>query len=130
MNHTVVTGGAGFIGSHLCEAFLAKGHRVTCVDNFCTGSAANVKHLLADPNFTLLERDVLVPFDVPGPVHQVLHFASPASPPAFDRLCLEILRVNSLGTLNCLELARSHKAAFLVASTSEVYGDPERHPQS
>ena len=129
LKHTVVTGGAGFIGSHLCEAFLDKGHRVTCVDNLSTGSRSNISHLLADPRFTLLEHDVVQPFDVPGPVHHVLHFASPASPISFGELALEILKVNSFGTLNSLELARTHKAVFMVASTSEVYGDPEQHPQ-
>lgn len=130
MDHTVITGGAGFIGSHLCEALLARGHRVTCVDNFCTGSRSNVQHLLSDRHFVLMEHDVVQPFEVPAPVHQVLHFASPASPPTFAELALEILKVNSLGTLNALELARKHKATFMLASTSEVYGDPERHPQT
>ena len=130
MDHTVITGGAGFIGSHLCEALLTRGHRVTCVDNFCTGSRSNVQHLLSDRHFVLMEHDVVQPFEVPAPVHQVLHFASPASPPTFAELALEILKVNSLGTLNALELARKHKATFMLASTSEVYGDPERHPQT
>jgi dTDP-glucose 4,6-dehydratase len=129
LKHSVITGGGGFIGSHLCETLLAKGHRVTCVDNFSTGSRSNVAHLLGDKNFTLLEHNVVRPFEVEGSVHNVLHFASPASPPTFGALALEILMVNSVGTLVCLELARKHKATFMVASTSEVYGDPDVHPQ-
>jgi len=129
LKHSLITGGAGFVGSHLCEAMLARGYRVTCVDNFCTGSRDNVAHLLPRKDFTLIEHDIIQPLDLPGPFSHVLHFASPASPPTFDELSLQILLVNSVGTLNALELARRDNASFMVASTSEVYGDPEVHPQ-
>ena len=129
MVHTVVTGGAGFIGSHLCDLLLEKGHRVTCVDNLVTGSRDNIAHLLGRNDFRLLEHDVTTPFQVEEKVDNVLHLASPASPTMFADMALEILKVNSVGTLVCLELARRHGARFLLASTSEVYGDPEVHPQ-
>ena len=130
MKHTVITGGAGFIGSHLCDALLQKGHRVTCVDNLSTGSRENISHLERNERFTFLEHDVTESFAPEGNVDNILHFASPASPPDFEPLALEVLRANSIGTLNCLEIARTHDATFLLASTSEVYGDPTRHPQS
>ncbi|MZD07115.1 NAD-dependent epimerase/dehydratase family protein, partial [Streptomyces sp. SID5785] len=125
----VVTGGGGFLGSHLCEALLARGDSVWCLDNFCTGLPANVAHLLSAPRFRLLSRDVTEPFEVPGPVHAVAHLASPASPPDYHRLPLETLAVGSRGTENALRCALRHGARFLLASTSEAYGDPEVHPQ-
>ena len=125
----VVTGGAGFLGSHLCEELLRRGHRVLAVDNFVTGRAENVSHLLGKPEFSLLEEDVSGPLHVGGQVQLVVHLASPASPMDFHRLPFEILRVNSAGTWNVLELALAKGARFLLASTSEVYGDPLEHPQ-
>jgi dTDP-glucose 4,6-dehydratase len=125
----VVTGGAGFLGSHLCEELLRRGHRVLAVDNFVTGRAENVSHLLGKSEFSLLEEDVSGPLHVGGQVQLVVHLASPASPMDFHRLPFEILRVNSAGTWNVLELALAKGARFLLASTSEVYGDPLEHPQ-
>jgi len=125
----LISGAAGFLGSHLTDRFLADGAEVVGLDNFVTGSRANLAHLAAEPRFTLLERDVVQPFDVAGPLDGVLHFASPASPVDYLRLPIETLLVGSIGTLRTLELARSKQARFLLASTSEVYGDPEEHPQ-
>ncbi len=125
----VVAGGAGFIGSHLCEHLLQRGDHVVAVDNFLTGSAANVKHLLANERFSFVEHDVCEPLDIKGSVDAVLHLASPASPKDFATLPLEILAVGSSGTRNLLELARAKGARFLVTSTSEVYGEPLVHPQ-
>ncbi|MEV5976906.1 UDP-glucuronic acid decarboxylase family protein [Streptomyces sp. NPDC052114] len=125
----VVTGGGGFVGSHLCEALLRRGDTVWCLDNFCTGEPANIAHLHGSPRFRFVHTDVTVPFDVPGPVDAVAHLASPASPPDYHRLALETLAVGSHGTENALRLAQRHGARFLLTSTSEVYGDPEVHPQ-
>ncbi len=125
----VITGGAGFLGSHLTDRFLADGHRVVGVDNFITGSADNIAHLAGRDEFEFIEQDVTVPFDVDGDVDGVLHFASPASPIDYLELPLETLKVGSYGTHNSLELARVKGARFFLASTSEVYGDPEVHPQ-
>ncbi|GAA3145671.1 UDP-glucuronic acid decarboxylase family protein [Streptomyces rectiviolaceus] len=125
----VVTGGGGFVGSHLCEALLRRGDTVHCLDNFCTGEPENVAHLRGDSRFRLVRADVTVPFDVPGPVDAVAHLASPASPPDYHRLAVETLAVGSRGTENALRLAQRHGARFLLTSTSEVYGDPEVHPQ-
>ncbi|GIH24375.1 epimerase [Acrocarpospora phusangensis] len=125
----LVTGGAGFIGSALCERLLGDGHRVVCADNFSTGRQANIAHLLTEPGFQLLTQDVVEPFDVPGPLDQIFHLASPASPVDYQRLPLETLRTGSAGTDNVLALARAKNARFLLASTSEVYGDPLEHPQ-
>ena len=124
-----ITGAAGFLGSHLTDRFLADGHQVVGLDNFITGQAANVAHLAADANFQLVDQDVSDPFTVAGPLDGVLHFASPASPPDYQRFPLETLRVGSVGTSNCIELARAKGARFFLASTSEVYGDPTVHPQ-
>jgi dTDP-glucose 4,6-dehydratase len=124
----LVTGGSGFLGSHLCDELLARGHRVICVDNFDTGSLANIHHLRA-PEFTFLHTDVTQPFFVEEPVDVVYHFASPASPIDYLRLPLHTLKVGSYGTHNTLGLAKLHRARFLTASTSEVYGDPQVHPQ-
>lgn len=125
----VVTGGAGFLGSHLCTRLHDEGCEVLCVDSFLTGSEANVAHLLGSPRFTLLAADASRGLEAPGPVDAVLHFASPASPADYARLPLETLRAGSLGTFHGLDLARAKGARFLLASTSEVYGDPLVHPQ-
>jgi dTDP-glucose 4,6-dehydratase len=126
---TVITGGAGFIGSHLCERFLAEGHEVLCVDNFITGNAANVEPLHASGRFRFLHHDISQPLEIEGPIDNVLHFASPASPVDYLRHPIQTLKVGSLGTHNTLGMAKLKKARFLLASTSEVYGDPEVHPQ-
>jgi dTDP-glucose 4,6-dehydratase len=128
MPRTVVTGAAGFIGSHLCDALLARGHEVVGIDNFITGDRANIAHL-SDGAFTFLEHDISTPFDVTGDVAQVLNWASPASPIDYAELPLQTLLVGSMGTQQALELARRKGARFLMASTSEVYGDPLEHPQ-
>jgi dTDP-glucose 4,6-dehydratase len=125
----VVTGGAGFIGSHLCEELLQRGDEVVCLDNFLTGSPQNVAHLMDDPRFTLLRCDLVDFVHVGGPVDQVLHFASPASPIDYLKLPIETLKVGSIGTWHALGLAKAKGARFLLASTSEVYGDPQVHPQ-
>lgn len=126
---TLITGGGGFIGSHLCERFLAEGHHVLAVDNFITGQAANIEHLKSNPCFQLLEYDVSQPLTVDGPIDNVLHFASPASPVDYLNYPIQTLKVGSLGTHNTLGLAKAKGARYLMASTSEVYGDPEIHPQ-
>ncbi|MCX6391980.1 MAG: SDR family oxidoreductase [Actinobacteria bacterium] len=125
---TVVTGGAGFLGSHLCERLLSAGHKVWCLDNLDTGSLTNIAHL-RDDNFTFVQHDVTEYIDIPGDVDYVLHFASPASPIDYLRLPLQTLKVGSYGTHNALGLAKAKRARFLTASTSEVYGDPLIHPQ-
>ncbi len=129
MSRAVITGGAGFLGSHLCDRMLAEGHQVVCVDNLLTGRMANISHLLKRQDFEYLEHDVTRPFTVEGPVDFVLHFASPASPIDYLELPIQTLKVGSLGTHNSLGLARAKGARFLLASTSEVYGDPKEHPQ-
>lgn len=125
----VVTGGAGFLGSHLCERLLARGDSVVCLDNFVTGSAGNLAHLAHDPRLEVVEVDVTDVIDVPGEVDLVLHFASPASPVDYLKLPIETLKVGSIGTLHALDLAQRTGARFVLASTSEVYGDPAVHPQ-
>ena len=125
----VVTGGAGFLGSYLCERLLDEGAEVVCLDNFLTGAPANVAHLLTNPRFRLVRCDVTDYVHVPGPVDLVLHFASPASPADYLRLPVDTLKVGSLGTLHSLGLALDKGARFVLASTSEVYGDPLQHPQ-
>ncbi len=129
MTHVVVTGGAGFVGSHLIDALLARGDRVTAVDNFITGHHRNVAHLIDRGDFHLVEQDVSEGLDVEGPVDAVLHFASPASPVDYFKYPIETLLVGSAGTVNSLELARANGAIYMLASTSEVYGDPEVTPQ-
>ena len=124
----LVTGAAGFLGSHLCDALLAEGHRVLGIDNLATGNLANLRHLECEERFRFEERDICTPFD-PGRVEYVFNFASPASPVDYMRLGIETLQVGSAGTLNTLEIARRYNAGFLHASTSECYGDPEVHPQ-
>jgi nucleoside-diphosphate-sugar epimerase len=126
----VVSGGAGFLGSHLCEELVNRGHEVVCVDNLITGSMQNLAQVLDRPEMTFLRQDVSSPVDVPGPVDTVFHLASLASPRDYLRFPIETLHAGSLGTGNLLELARAKQARFLLASTSEVYGDPLIHPQT
>ena len=125
----VVTGGAGFIGSHLCRFLLGKGFRVVCVDNLLTGSRGNVADLEASSDFSFVSHDVSDPLELPGAVHYIFHLASPASPVDYMRYPIQTLKVGALGTHNLLGLAKAKKAVFLLASTSEVYGDPLVHPQ-
>jgi len=124
----LVTGGAGFLGSHLCDELLARGNRVICVDNLETGSLGNIAHI-RDPSFRALNVDIIEPYFVDEPVDEVYHLASPASPIDYQRLPLHTLKVGSYGTHHTLGLAKAHRARFLLASTSEVYGDPAEHPQ-
>ncbi|MBO0698796.1 MAG: SDR family oxidoreductase [Zavarzinella sp.] len=127
---TLITGGAGFIGSHLCERFLAEGHSVVCVDNFITGRPDNIRHLNDNPKFRVIVHDVSKPLHVDGLLDNVLHFASPASPVDYQKSPIQTLKVGSLGTHVTLGIAKAHGARYLIASTSEVYGDPEVHPQT
>jgi len=124
----LVTGGAGFLGSHLCDELLSRGHRVICVDNLETGSLANIAHIRR-PEFEHLNLDIIEPYFVDEPIDFVYHLASPASPIDYLRLPLHTLKVGSYGTHHTLGLAKKHRARFLIASTSEVYGDPQVHPQ-
>ena len=126
----LITGGAGFIGSHLCERFLADGDEVVCLDNLITGDMDNVAHLFVDPRFSFVHQDVTNYIYVSGHIDAILHFASPASPIDYLELPIQTLKVGSLGTHKGLGLARVKAARFLLASTSEVYGDPLVHPQS
>jgi dTDP-glucose 4,6-dehydratase len=128
MPTSLVTGGAGFLGSHLCEELLRRGHRVICVDNLETGSLANIEHI-RDDAFVNLNLDIIDPYFVEEPIDFVYHLASPASPIDYLRLPLHTLKVGSYGTHHTLGLAKKHRARFLIASTSEVYGDPKEHPQ-
>jgi dTDP-glucose 4,6-dehydratase len=128
MSTCLVTGGCGFLGSHLCEELLRRGNRVICVDNLETGSLANIEHLRSD-DFRHLSLDIIEPYYVDEPVDFVYHLASPASPIDYLRLPLHTLKVGSYGTHHTLGLAKAHRARFLTASTSEVYGDPQVHPQ-
>ena len=130
MKRVLITGGAGFIGSHLCERFLADDHEVICMDNLLTGSADNVAHLVSDRRFTFIQQDVTNYIYVKGPLDAILHFASPASPVDYLELPIQTLKVGSLGTHKVLGLAKEKGARFLLASTSEVYGDPLVHPQN
>lgn len=125
----VIAGGAGFIGSHLCDRFVQEGYAVACIDNLLTGRRENIAHLLTHRTFTFLERDVTEPLTVEGPVTAVFHLASPASPQDYLRFPIHTLRVGALGTLHLLELARAKGAALILASSSEVYGDAQEHPQ-
>ena len=129
MKTAVITGGAGFVPSHLAEMLLEQGHRVVALDNFVTGHRRNVAHLEANPNFELHECDVSEPFEVAGEVEWVFHMASPASPIDYLQIPIETLKAGSYATHNSLELARGKEARYLLASTSEIYGDPEVHPQ-
>ncbi len=133
MKNVLITGGAGFLGSHLVDRFLKDGHQVWAVDNFLTGSPRNIEHLKGEKRFHFVEADVAEPFaDKLGGIRFdfVMHFACPASPVDFITLPLEILRVDSIGTFHALDIAKEHKARFIIASTSEVYGDPLVHPQT
>lgn len=124
-----MTGGAGFLGSHLCERLLAEGYRVVCLDNLRTGSMENVAHLTDEAGFEYVDHDVTLPIDVRGAVDEVYHLASPASPTDFERIPIPILKAGALGTYNALGLAKARGARLLLASSSEVYGDPLVHPQ-
>jgi dTDP-glucose 4,6-dehydratase len=128
MPTSLVTGGAGFLGSHLCDALLERGHRVICVDNLETGSLNNIEHIRR-PEFDVRHIDIIEPYFVEEPIDFVYHLASPASPIDYLRIPLHTLKVGSYGTHNTLGLAKHHRARFLIASTSEVYGDPQVHPQ-
>ena len=124
-----ITGGAGFIGSHLCDRLIKEGFRVICLDNLITGTKANIKHLLHNKYFSFIEHNVAKYISVKGKVDYVLHFASPASPEDYLKFPIQTLKVGSLGTHNALGLAKEKKTRFIIASTSEVYGDPVEHPQ-
>src|SRR5436309_1654108 len=126
---SVVTGGAGFLGSHLCDRMLAEGHQVICIDNLITGDASNIAHLFGHERFRFVNHDVTNYIFIDGPVNNVLHFASPASPIDYLKLPIQTLKVGSLGTHNALGLALAKNAKFFLASTSECYGDPEISPQ-
>jgi dTDP-glucose 4,6-dehydratase len=130
MKKTLITGAAGFLGSHLCDRFIAEGHHVIGMDNLITGDIKNIEHLFHLKRFEFFHHDVTKFVHVPGKMDYILHFASPASPIDYLKIPIETLKVGSLGTLNLLGLARDHGARILVASTSEVYGDPLVHPQS
>ena len=129
MKVSVITGGAGFLGSHLCDKLIAKGHFVICIDNLITGSEKNISHLIKNKNFKYINHDVTKFINVDGEVNFIWHFASPASPIDYLKLPIQTLKVGALGTHNALGLAKGKKARFLLASTSEVYGDPLVHPQ-
>ena len=129
MARALITGGAGFLGSHLCELFLARGHEVVCMDNFITGSPDNIKHLFGSDGFVFIKQDVTDYIHIDGPLDYVLHFASPASPIDYLEKPIQTLKVGSLGTHKTLGVAKDKKARYLLASTSEVYGDPLIHPQ-
>ena len=130
MPRTLITGGAGFLGSHLCDRFLEDGHEVICIDNYLTGSPKNIAHLRGHRRFRFIEHDVTRFIRIDGPLDFVLHFASPASPIDYLRLPIQTLKVGALGTHNALGITRGKEACFLLASTSEVYGDPKEHPQT
>jgi dTDP-glucose 4,6-dehydratase len=127
--NVVVTGGAGFIGSHLCDRLVKEGFKVICLDNLITGSLENIKHLIRDKNFRFVKHNVTKYIDIKGKVNFCLHFASPASPKDYLEFPIPTLKVGSLGTHNALGLAKEKKAKFILASTSEIYGDPAVHPQ-
>lgn len=129
MARVLITGGAGFLGSHLCDRFIAEGDYVIAIDNFITGSADNISHLFGHPKFQFIHYDITNYTHIPGELDYILHFASPASPIDYLRLPIQTLKVGSLGTHKMLGLAKEKKARFLLASTSEVYGDPLVHPQ-
>ncbi len=130
MGRTLITGGAGFLGSHLSELFLSRGHEVICMDNFITGSMDNIRHLLDRSDFSFIEQDVTEHIEIDGQLDYVLHFASPASPIDYLEKPIQTLKVGSLGTHKTLGLAKEKSARYLIASTSEVYGDPLVHPQT
>lgn len=129
MKTVLITGGAGFIGSHLCDFLLEKGYFVICMDNYATGKNDNIKHILDNPHFKLVEQDITKYIKIDEKLDYILHFASPASPVDYQKIPIQTLKVGSLGTHNLLGLAKEKKAKFFLASTSEVYGDPLVHPQ-
>lgn len=130
MERTVITGGAGFLGSHLCDYFIDRGHEVICIDNLITGDPVNIAHLFGNERFRFIKHDVTDFIHVNGKIDNILHFASPASPIDYLKLPIHTLKVGSLGTHKALGLAKAKRAKFLLASTSECYGDPLEHPQS
>jgi dTDP-glucose 4,6-dehydratase len=130
MERTLITGGAGFLGSHLCDYLIEKGHEVICIDNLSTGNMGNISHLLGHKRFSFIQYDVTNFLHVDGELHNILHFASPASPIDYLKMPIQTLKVGSLGTHKALGLALSKKARLLLASTSECYGDPLVHPQT
>jgi dTDP-glucose 4,6-dehydratase len=127
---TLITGAAGFLGSHLCDRFIKEGHHVIAMDNLITGDIKNIEHHLSNDHFEFIEHDVTKHIEIPGELDYILHFASPASPIDYLKIPIQTLKVGALGTHNCLGLAKAKKARMLVASTSEVYGDPLVHPQN
>jgi dTDP-glucose 4,6-dehydratase len=129
MGRALITGGAGFLGSHLCDLFLSRGHEVICMDNFLTGSPRNIQHLFGRDGFSFIKQDVTDYIHIDGPLDYVLHFASPASPIDYLEKPIQTLKVGSLGTHKTLGVAKDKGARYLIASTSEVYGDPLTHPQ-
>ena len=130
MKRALITGGSGFLGSHLCDRFIAEGFEVICMDNLLTGNIENINHLMPLPQFSFYHYDVTKYVHISGPIDYILHFASPASPIDYLQMPIQTLKVGSLGTHNLLGLAKAKKATFMIASTSEVYGDPLEHPQS
>jgi dTDP-glucose 4,6-dehydratase len=127
---TLITGGAGFVGSHLCDRFLKEGHEVIALDNFITGNRDNIAHLLTNPKFRIIVHDISNPIEIPDLLDCILHFASPASPIDYLKNPIPTMKVGALGTHNSLGIAKRHKARYIVASTSEIYGDPMIHPQT
>src|SRR3989338_5026751 len=125
----LITGGAGFIGSHLCDALLAQGHNAVCLDNVFTGSKKNIEHLLSNPKFQFIEHDIIEPWYSEEHIDQIYNLACPASPIQYQKNPIRTIKANTIGVINVLGLARKHKARILQASTSEVYGDPTEHPQ-
>jgi UDP-glucuronate decarboxylase len=130
MSHVLVTGGAGFLGSHLCDRLIQQGHQVTCVDNFFTGQKSNIAHLLPHPNFTLLQHDIIEPLFFNQAVNQIYNLACPASPVHYQHNPVRTIKANTVGMINMLGIAKKKRARLLQASTSEVYGDPDIHPQT
>ncbi len=125
----LVTGGAGFIGSHLCEYLLDQGHKIVCLDNFFTGSKNNIRHLLKNKKFKIIEADIINPFHIKEKIHQIYNLSCPASPVHYQFNAIRTIKANTIGMINVLGFAKKHKARILQASTSEVYGDPLEHPQ-
>lgn len=129
MTRCLVTGGAGFLGSHLCDRLLQEGHEVLCLDNLLTGQSGNIQHAKDHQRFSMIEHDVTKPIEIEGPIDYILHFASPASPKDYDKHPIHTLKVGALGTYHALGLAKAKGSVLLLASSSEVYGDPEVNPQ-
>ena len=129
MARSLVTGGAGFLGSHLCDCLVQEGHEVICMDNLLTGRSTNIEHLMVQERFTFIQHDVTKPIEIEGPLDYILHFASPASPKDYEKHPIHTLKVGALGTYHALGLTKAKGAVILLASSSEVYGDPEVNPQ-